>query len=475
MEAPYDLSRSVTLESKSSSPLNVRRLVLPRPHFNAPPRVIAVSRWLPQVLLVAWVLTLPFEFTKLYFPNQGFEVSRVVLVLCLIAFAAQVLVERGELCLPVSASTIGLTLFTAYAVVSALIAGSVLGTRTAGAMVAYLLMTVTVFNLVQTPQDHRRIWSALAVSALILSAIGLVLYLTNSYIWNPPNAGPLRVNATFHDPNIFARFLSFSMLSLVLLAADAKVTRRQRTVWVAGLVAAAAVFPFTYSRASWGFTVVVALVVIAVAGRKSRATALVGLIVAIFAAVALIDPSVLSRAALLAQNLESPFRNRAFLARAPWLQFLAVLPLDSVRQYLIGSGLIMFVDHPILGAGFGTFSQSLMGPYAGLVPPGVDDTASHTSLVTVLAEMGLLGFVIVIAAGYSFIRSTIRATIQFPAARTLVVAPAIALLVIVLTSQYSGRLFEEPYLWLFLGLAYSAQAGAKQMSIEESSSEPAPP
>jgi O-antigen ligase len=474
MEAPDDLNRSDTLESKPSASLNVRRLALPTSHFNASSRVIAVSRWLPQALLVAWVLTLPFEFTKLYFPNQALEVSRVVLVLCVISFAAQVVVERGELRLPVSASTIGLTLFTAYAVVSAIVAGSVLGTRTAGAMVAYLLMTITVFNLVQTPQDHRRIWTAVAVSALMLSAIGLVLYLTNSYIWNPPNAGPLRVNATFHDPNIFARFLAFSMLSLVLLAADLEVTLRQRCVWVAGLVAAAAVFPFTYSRASWGFTLVVALVVIAVARRKRRATALIGLIVAIFAAIALIDPSVLSRAALLAQNLESPFRNRAFLARAPWLQFLAVLPLDSVRQYLIGSGLIMFVDHPILGTGFGTFSHSLMTAYAGLVPPGVDDTASHTSLVTVLAEMGLLGFLIVIVAGYSFVRSTIRATIQSPAVRTLVLAPAIAVLVIVLTSQYSGRLFEEPYLWLFLGLAYSAQAGLKGISREQSSSESAP-
>jgi hypothetical protein len=40
-----------------------------------------------------------------------------------------------------------------------------------------------------------------------------------------------------------------------------------------------------------------------------------------------------------------------------------------------------------------------------------------------------------------------------------VLAPAVALIVIALTSQISGRLFEEPYLWLFLGLAYSAQAG----------------
>jgi len=423
------------------------------------PRFLVVARVLPQVLLVTWVVTLPFEFTKIYFPNQAFEVSRIVLVLCLVAFAIQLAFERRDLQVPLSASTIGLTLFTVYAAVSAALAGSVLGTRTAAAMVAYLLMMIAVFNLVRSHEEHRRIWSALAVSAIIVSAIGLFLYLTSSYIWNPPSFGPLRVNATFHDPNIFARFLAFAMLSLALLAADLETTVRQRALWVAGSFAAAATFPFTYSRAAWGFALVVALVVVAIARQKKRAIALVGLIVAIFAAIAIIDPSVLSRAALLAQNLESPFRNRAFLDRAPWLRFLAVLPLDSIRQYLIGSGLIMFADHPIFGTGFGTFSQSLLSTYAGLVPPGVDDTASHTSVVTVVAEMGLVGLAIVLVTGYSFVRSTMRAAMQSAAVRTLALAPAVALLLILLTSQISGRLFEEPYLWLFLGLAYSAQAG----------------
>jgi putative inorganic carbon (hco3(-)) transporter len=439
--------------------LNVRPVALPLPHFNASPRFRARSLLLQRVLLVAWVLTLPLEFTKIYFPNQLFEVSRVVLVLCLATFAVQIVVERRELRVPMSASTIGLALYTLYAVVSSFAVGSAEGIRTALSMVAYLLMMLTLFNWVHTEQEHRRIWTALAVSAIIISAVGLVLHLTGSYIWNAPNAGVLRVNATFHDPNIFARFLAFSTLTMVLLAADLEATLIQRGLWVAGAMAAALAFPFTYSRATWGITLVVALVVIAVSRRKMRTVGLAGLAVAIFAGISVIDPSVLSRAALLAQNLESPFKNPVFAERAPWLRFLSVLPLDSVRQYLIGSGLIMFVEHPIFGIGFGTFSQSLLGPYAGLVPPGVDDTASHTSLVTVMAETGLLGLAIVLVIVLSFVRSTWQATTRSKSERALVLAPAIALLVILLTSQLSGRLFEEPYLWLFLGLAFSAQAG----------------
>jgi putative inorganic carbon (hco3(-)) transporter len=439
--------------------VSVLRMSLPAGRVELPPVVGAISRRLPSVLLALWVLTLPLEFTKTYFPNQNLEVSRVVIGLCLLTFAAQVIFERREIRVPASAGVLGLALFTAYAAVSASAVGSALGIKTVLAMVAYLLMMLTVFNWTHTAADHRRIWSALAVSVVVVALVGLVLHATNSYIWNAPNVGVSRVNATFHDPNIFARFLAFSMLALALLVVDLDVTRRQRVLWVAAVFTAAVVFPFTYSRAAWALTVVAALVLIAVARRKKPVLALIATAAAVFAAVAIIDPSVLDRAALLASNLQSPFTNKTFVDRAPWLSFLQFLPLDSIRQYLIGAGLIMFVDHPIFGTGFGTFSQALTGPYAGLIPLGVDTITSHTSIVTILSETGLVGLAIVLLAGFDFVWSTVWKGVDSVVQRTLVVAPAIALLVIFLDSQLTGRLFDEPYLWLFLGLAYAARAG----------------
>jgi len=444
-----------------SGRVSVLRVSLPIAHFNVPPRVAAISRWVPGVLLAVWVLTLPLEFTKLYFPSQAIELSRIVLILCLLTFVAQIVIERREVRVPASASMFGLALFIAYAAVSAVAVGSHQGEKTVLGMVAYLLMMLTVFNWTQTPAEHRRIWSALAISAVVLAGVGLVLHVTNSYIWNAPDVGIRRVNATFHDPNIFARFLAFAMLTMVVLAADLAGTVRHRALWIAGALAAAMILPFTYSRATWALTLVVAVVVIALARRRKRALALVGLVAAVFAAVAIIDPSVFSRASVLAANLQSPFNNRPLLERAPWLRFLNVLPLDSVRHYLISAGLIIFADHPIFGVGFGNFSQTLAGPYASLVPSGYDTTASHTSLITILAETGLVGLGIVLLTGLIFVKSTVRAAFQSPLHRTLVLVPAVALLVIVLESQFSGRLFDEPYLWLFLGLAYSALAGLK--------------
>ena len=141
------------------------------------------------------------------------------------------------------------------------------------------------------------------------------------------------------------------------------------------------------------------------------------------------------------------------------------MPTTSVRHYLIGAGLIMFVQHPIFGIGFGAFSQSLMGPYAGLVPQGFHTTASHTSVVSVLAETGLVGLSIVLVFAVSFVRSTVNASRRSALLRTLSLAPALAILVIVLESQFSNRLFDEPYLWLFLGLAFAAHVGLQDEAV----------
>src|SRR4029077_15139770 len=110
--------------------------------------------------------------------------------------------EHRAIRVPANASLFGLALFIVYATVSAAVVGSGQGIKTALAMVAYLLIMLTIFNWTRTAAEHRNLWSALAISAVIVALIGLVLHATNFYFWNEPNAGVARVNATFHDPNI---------------------------------------------------------------------------------------------------------------------------------------------------------------------------------------------------------------------------------------------------------------------------------
>ena len=430
-----------------------------------PARITAISQKLPGILLVLWVLTLPLEFSKRYFPNHVIELSRVVIVLALLTFVAQIVLERRQVRLPSTTAMAALAVFVVYAAVSAALSSSAQGIKTVLAMVAYLAMMLTVFNWTRTSADHRRIWAALALSAIVLAVVGLALHVTGSYIWNAPDKGILRVNATFGDPNIFARFLAIAIVTSVFLAADLYERWRPVALWVAAALAATLILPYTYSRAGWVFTLVVLVTAVAIARNKKRALVLAVMALVAFGLIALVDGSVLSRAAYLAENLESPFTHPVNLDQAPWLTFLDKLPLDSVRHYLIGAGLIMFVQHPIFGIGFGAFSQSLMGPYAGLVPQGFHTTASHTSVVSILAETGLVGLSIVLVFAVSFVRSTVNASRRSALQRTLSLAPALAILVIVLESQFSNRLFDEPYLWLFLGLAFAAHAGLQDEAV----------
>ena len=308
-------------------------------------------------------------------------------------------------------------------------------------------------------------WTALAISAIVLAVVGLALHMTGSYIWNAPDKGILRVNATFGDPNIFARFLGIAIVTSVFLGADLYQRWRPAALWVAAALAATLILPYTYSRAGWVFTLVVLVTAMVIARNRKRALVLAAMVLAVFGLIALVDGSVLSRGAYLAQNLESPFTHPVNIDQTPSLTFLDKLPLDSVRHYLIGAGLIMFVQHPIFGIGFGAFSQALTGPYSAFVPQGFHTTASHTSIVSILAETGLFGLAIVLVFVVSFVRSTVEAVRRNGLQRTLSLAPALAILVIVLESQFSNRLFDEPYLWLFLGLAFAAHAGLQDEAV----------
>jgi len=386
-------------------------------------------------------------------------------VLALLTFVAQIVLERREVRLPSTTAMAALAAFLVYAAVSAALSTSAQGIKTVLAMVAYMAMMLTVFNWTRTSGDHRRVWTALAISAIVLAVVGLALHMTGSYIWNAPDKGSLRVNDTFGDPNIFARFLGIAIVTSVFLGADLYQRWRPAALWVAAALAATLILPYTYSRAGWVFTLVVLVTAMVIARNRKRALVLAAMVLAVFGLIALVDGSVLSRGAYLAQNLESPFTHPVNIDQAPSLTFLDKLPLDSVRHYLIGAGLIMFVQHPIFGIGFGAFSQALTGPYSAFVPQGFHTTASHTSIVSILAETGLFGLAIVLVFVVSFVRSTVEAVRRNGLQRTLSLAPALAILVIVLESQFSNRLFDEPYLWLFLGLAFAAHAGLQDEAV----------
>lgn len=401
--------------------------------------------------LVAFILTLPLEVTAVYLRLQ---LARIVLVVVAAAFVYLVVVGRRKVVLPVDASAITLAAFVSFSIASWLV------TRAPGSgnplldVVAYPVVAVLVVSLTRTERDHDLAWTAFLVSALGLSILGAFLYYSGLSLWRPDPALLGRVNATFGDPNIMGRFLTLAASVAVFMFA----ARRQRP-WLAvtAAVACATVMPLTFSKSGYLFFAICAILAAAFSSNRRRGAALAAVVLLVFAATIAVNPATRARSLIVIDSVAGT----SYGASIPRGTAVAGVQVDDVRSYLIQAGLQMFKDHPVAGVGFGGYQHALTTAYKEFMPakppPGLSFvTLSHTSGVTILAEEGaiggavILGFLVLLA--WRALRMLLRPT-RF---RDLVVTPVFLVGPILVYSQFEGRFIEEPYLWLALGLFYSA-------------------
>jgi len=221
------------------------------------------------------------------------------------------------------------------------------------------------------------------------------------------------------------------------------------------------------------------LIALALAADRKRALALGAVALIAFSSTTLISPDARDRLmtavhAVVATGNAAVHPNPAppgsSGANVPTLKRITnYLPLDEQRRYLIAAGLQMFIDHPITGVGFGGFQHSFLTQYKYFQVKGYQDSLSHTSVVTILAEQGLVGFLLLLVFFTQFLREiTISGRRGRPQA-VWSLLPAALIAVIFVDSQVEARLFTEPYLWVFLGLVYSAYRIAGQHTAEEES------
>jgi O-antigen ligase len=131
------------------------------------------------------------------------------------------------------------------------------------------------------------------------------------------------------------------------------------------------------------------------------------------------------------------------------------LPLDSVRRYLARAGVAMFLDHPLTGVGLGGFQPEILGPYFDYVPldrHSAPVSLPHTEAIRIAAETGLVGILASVFFLGAILWSLARAASRAPHVRPAAIAIGLGVLAIGIASQFEGRLFDEPYLWLLIGL-----------------------
>lgn len=277
-----------------------------------------------------------------------------------------------------------------------------------------------------------RVFRVIFAMATVTAVIGLAQYLTGNWIWGGGIniEGVRRVNASFIDPNLFARYLNISILGTLLL-----LLRRE---WFLSIGTALALLiqvlalGVTFSRAGW-LTLLLGLVILAVSSIKNRRMhwSILGLGGVGVVVLALI-PSIRLR-------FETLFTGISALGQ---------------REHLIKGGWAMFIENPLTGVGLGNFQWAIEQPYHYLVPWSDAVTRSHTSLITAGAEMGILGIVSMLVFLGFLISMNLRVMNQMNA-----FAQAVLMSVFVawLSSQGEGRFFEDPMVWAFWGLSLAIQ------------------
>ncbi len=296
-------------------------------------------------------------------------------------------------------------------------------------------------SLIEDRRDVERIIGAFLVAAVALALIAIAQRVLGVFNWRSilieSDDYSYRANATFADPNNLARFLAISM---ALAAGSVLVLGPRRlTVYLAGPMLAVSALGIiaTASRSGWLMLLLCAFLVVVFApiARYSKVRITVGA----FAALAAFLGFVLAQGGADAERVRS---------------LTTGMSVIGAREFLIRAGWEMFKDNPLTGVGTGNYQHALIVSYLHLIPEWARTTLSHTSVISILAELGVLGLG---AFAFATVRVAITLGVTYarspaPFNRMMTGWLAAALIGIVFHSQSEGRLLDEPFLWVLLAL-----------------------
>lgn len=121
---------------------------------------------------------------------------------------------------------------------------------------------------------------------------------------------------------------------------------------------------------------------------------------------------------------------------------------DSGRSELYDVAWEMFESHPVLGVGVGGY----FALFGSSTASGVE--YAHNIVLQVLAETGLIGLIVVLLPVAIIL---VRAVIRRPKSVEAIGALGLVL-VIVISSMFSGGYYDFRYAWLFVGIFYVCQS-----------------
>ncbi|MEL1135617.1 O-antigen ligase family protein [Desulfitobacterium sp. THU1] len=264
--------------------------------------------------------------------------------------------------------------------------------------------------------------------------------LTGHLIWQDVNAlgDYLRVNATFVDPNIFARFLVLAIVANLILQYLAN-SAWERRIYLVGLFVLLGQLVITMSRGGL-LTLAVVMVFILIMLRSKRIALPVGITGGLGLGAVLLNPTMLERFLKIQQDLTS---------------------VGSERLYLIKVGVRMFQDNPLWGVGLGAFQTRFLTNYIDYKTVGDGVSLSHTSVITVMAELGWLGLISLSLLMLSLIYALYSLSQKVRHTFVLGIGYFGWILTIFVSAQMEARFFEDPVLWVSMAMLVSLVINSK--------------
>lgn len=418
----------------------------------------------PRLLLPAVIVLLPIEFFEtqtldalgeggasgalrsLLNPGQALMVATVVVAVVRWRHDPSRLVPNSSLVLPVGALLLLLLLGVAWSD-SFVPANSIL------ILPLYAAFLFVAPAFIEDRGDIERLIVALLAAAAVLALVAVAQRAIGVFNWREAliqsDGVSYRANATFASPNILARFLAIAMpLGAALILATGP---RRITLYLAPamLALSALAIVATASRSGWIMLMLTGVLVLLLAPVAAQTK------MKLLTATALVAG--LGVSLLLTQGGADAERVRTITESASVL---------GQREYLIRAGWEMFKDSPFIGLGAGNYQHALVTSYLDAIPPWARVSLSHTSLVSVLAELGIIGVLMFAFVGVRLAVTMIRTYLRTGDAygRVLVAWLAASIIGIVLHSQSEGRLLDEPLLWVLLAIVIAFEVRPSLMS-----------
>lgn len=285
-------------------------------------------------------------------------------------------------------------------------------------------------------------FKAIHFVALALAPLAYYESFTGNLIWQGEHLlreSTLRVNATFVDPNIFARFLILGVVANFILQIYAKESSI-KFMYMAGLAVLLTQLAFTGSRGGMVTLFVILIATLIFLPNRKASLWVLGLGALFIGLILMGRPELLDR-------------------------MLSITELaNTQRLYLWQAAIDIFKNNPIIGTGLGTFQTVFENDYINLRrdvgPQGA--TISHTTILTIAAELGAIGLTL-LAAIWAVILGKLyilygtshdyrNLFYNFRSEYYLGTGCFLLILTIFISSQGEGRFFEDPMLWLSFAL-----------------------